>query len=188
MLHALPLILDYIENGYQLPLKFIPPAYFQEHKSAISHYLFVDEAIKGFLSNQCAMIVEGRPYVCSPLSVVTKSAGNVHLVLNSWYLNQFLHVVSFNYEDLRIAALMFEPNDFLFKLDLKSGYHHVEIHPVHFKYLDFKWVKKGVTSYYVFTVLPFRLSTACYLFTKLTSLLLRHWWGRGLKCDNLNLT
>ena len=97
-----------------LPLKFIPPAYFQEnHKSAMSHRSFVDEAIKGLLSNRCAMRVEERPYVCSPLSVVSKSMGNLHLVLNLWYLNQLLHVVSFRYEDLCIAALMFEANDFI---------------------------------------------------------------------------
>ena len=83
VLHAPPPVLDCIENGYWLPLKFIPPAYFQEnHKSAMSHRSFVDEAIKGLLSNRCAMRVEERPYVCSPLSVVSKSMGNLHLVLN----------------------------------------------------------------------------------------------------------
>ena len=34
---------------------------------------------------------------------------------------------------------------------------------------------------YMFTVLPFGLSTACYLFTKLTRPLIRYWCGRGLK-------
>ena len=127
------------------------------------------------------MRVKEKPYVCSPLSVVSKSMGNLRLVLNLRYLNQFLHVVSFKYEDLRIAALMFEANDFLFKFDLKSGYHHVDIHPEHFKYLDFQWAERGVTRYYVFTVLPFGLSTACSLFTKLMRPLIRHWRGRGLK-------
>ena len=80
--------------------------------------------------------------MCSPLSVVTKSPRNFRLVLNLRYLNQFLYVVSFKYEDLRIAALMFEPKDFLFKFDLKSGYHHVDIYPDHFKYLGFQWAEK----------------------------------------------
>ena len=39
----------------------------------------------------------------------------------------------------------------------------------------------GETKYYVFTVLPFGLSTACYLFTKLLRPLIRHWQGSGLK-------
>ena len=58
VLHAPLPILDCIENGYQLPLKFIPPAYFQDnHNSAMVHHSFVDEAIKSLLSNRCAMRV-----------------------------------------------------------------------------------------------------------------------------------
>ena len=182
MLHAPPPILDCIENGYRLPLKFIPPPYLQgNHKSTISYRPFVDEAIQSLLSNRCAVRVEEKPHVCSPLSVVSKSMGNLRLVLNLRYLNQFLHVESFKYEDLHIAALMFEANDFLFKFDLKSGYHHVDIHLEHVKYLGFQWTEKGVTRYYVFTVLLFGLSTACYLFTKLMRPLIRHWQGRELK-------
>ena len=36
-------------------------------------------------------------------------------------------------------------------------------------------------NYYVFKVLPFGLSTVCYLFTKLMRPLVRHWRSRGLK-------
>ena len=51
--------------------------------------------------------------------------------------------------------------------------------------MGFKWDCNGNVNcnvnYYVFTVLPFGLSTACYLFTKLMRPLVRHWRGRGLK-------
>ena len=108
-------------------------------------------------------------------------SGKLRLVLNLRYLNQFLHVVSFKYEDLRIAALMFEEDEFLIKFDLKSGYHHVGIYPEHHKYLGFWWDSNGNVNYYVFTVLPFGLATACYFFTKLIRPLVQHWRGRGLK-------
>ena len=39
----------------------------------------------------------------------------------------------------------------------------------------------GVANYFVFAVLPFGLSTACYLFTKLLRPLIRYWRGQGLK-------
>ena len=35
---------------------------------------------------------------------------------------------------------------------------------------------------YVFTVLPFVLSTACYVFTKLMRPLVRLWGGAGIRC------
>ena len=39
----------------------------------------------------------------------------------------------------------------------------------------------GIVNYYVFKVLPFGLSTACYLFTKLMRPLVTYWHGRDLK-------
>ena len=39
---------------------------------------------------------------------------------------------------------------------------HIDIAEEHRKYLGFSWQKR----YYVFTVLPFGLSTACYIFYK----------------------
>ena len=90
-------------------------------------------------------------------------------------------MVNFKYEDLRTAALMFEKGEYMFKFNLKSGYHHVDVHPDCHKFLGFQWETKGVSEYSVFTVLPFGLSTACYLFTKLLRPLVRYWRGRGLK-------
>jgi len=109
------------------------------------------------------------------------SEGKLYLVLNLKYLNSFLHIISFKYEDLRTAALVFEKDEFMFKFDLKSGYHHVDVHPDHHKFLGFQWEIEGITSYSVFAVLPFGLSTACYLFTELLKPLIRYWRGRGLK-------
>ena len=43
--------------------------------------------------------------------------------------------------------------------DLKSGYHHIEIHSDHLRFLGFAWKFPGEASmrYFVFTVLPFGL-------------------------------
>ena len=145
------------------------------------HKSFVEDAVKNLVKNRCALRVIERPHICSPLSVVSNSVGKLRLVLNLRYLNQYLHVLSFKYEDLRVAALLFDVNEYLFKFDLKSGYHHVDIHPDYHKYLGFQWETMGVACYYVFAVLPFWLSTACYLFTKIMRPLIRYWHGRGLK-------
>ena len=182
VLQAPPPVLDCIEHGYRLQLKCIPQPFSpQNHKSTGMHHVFVQEAVLSLLEKRCVQSVDHKPYVDSPLSVVCNTAGKLRLVLNLRYLNQFLHVVKFKYEDLRIAALMFEPNEYIFKFDLKSGYHHVDIHPDHFQFLGFQWEERGVPSYYVFTVLPFGLSTACYVFTKLMRPLVRFWRGKGLK-------
>ena len=66
---------------------------------------------------------------------------------------------------------------FLFSFDLKSGYHHVDIAKEHWKYLGFSWG----SCYYVFTVLPFGLASACYICTKLVRPLVGYWRRKGLR-------
>ena len=73
--------------------------------------------------------------------------------------------------------LLFKPGEWMFSFDLKSGYHQVDIVLHHQKYLGFEWGGK----YFVFTVLPFGLSTAPYVFTKLLRPLVRLWRGKGHK-------
>ena len=65
----------------------------------------------------------------------------------------------------------------MFNIDLKSRYHHVDIAVHHRKYLGFEWEQR----FYVFTVLPFGLASAPYVFTKLLRPLVKLWRSRGLK-------
>ena len=156
----------WISPAFEVPTT---PIYTQNnHNSTREHDDFVTEAMSNLVANWCARQVNKQPYLCNPLLVVENFTGKLRLVLNLKYLNQFLENDHFKYEDLRIAAVMFEQHELLFNFDLKSGYHHVNIYPDHQKYLGFQWGTKESVCYYVFTVLPFGLSTACYLFTKLT--------------------
>ena len=109
------------------------------------------------------------------------SKGKLRLLLNLRHLNRFLRKDKFKYENLWVALLMFQKGDVLFKFDLKSGYHHVDIYEPHQKYLGFAWQTEGKISYFVFSVPPFDLSSACYAFTKLLRPLIRHWRSHGLR-------
>ena len=130
-------ILSIIEHGYVLPLMSEPSPHVQiNHRSAVIHSAFVHESIAELLATGC---VTDRPHICSPLSVVESSSGKRWLVINLRYLNRFLWKNRFKYEDLRVAMLLLERNDFMFSFDLKSGYHHVDIAQEHWKYLGFRW-------------------------------------------------
>ena len=79
---------------------------------------------------------------------------------------------------------MFTREDFLFKFDLKSGYHHLDIFEPHQKYLHFAWKTDNNIRYFMFTVMPFRpfgLSTACFVFTKFMWPLVKYWRSKGLR-------
>lgn len=171
-------VLRTIESGYVLPLKSEPTPLVQcNQQSALNNAEFVRASVSELLTNRCVKQVAKVPYICSPISVVESSSGKKRLVINLRHLNKFLWKQKFKYEDLRTAMLLLEKGDYLFSFDLKSGYHHVDIAVVHQKYLGFAW--EG--SYYVFTVLPFGLSTACYMFTKLLRPLVRYWRGQGIR-------
>ena len=175
-------ILDWIQNVYKLPLFSEPPRSVKHNQqSALANKQFADQAVAELLNNGSVCRVSAIPHVCSPLSVVTSTEGKKQLVINLRYLNQYLRRDSFNYEDLHTLMAILRPDDFLFKFDLKSGYHHVDIFQSPWTYLCFVWGSQSHMDYYVFTVLPFGLATACYVFTKLLRLLVKWWRGQGLR-------
>ena len=71
--------------------------------------------------------------------------------------------------------LLFERGDYLVMFDMKAGYHHVDIHEKHWTCLGFEWQVDSKLHFYVFTMLPFGLATACYMFMKLPYPLVRYW-------------
>jgi hypothetical protein len=62
-------------------------------------------------------------------------------------------------------------------VDLKSGYHHVDVAPEFWQYLGFEWQGK----YNVFCQLPFGLPTACFVFTKFMKQLVAYWRKAGIR-------
>ena len=63
------------------------------------------------------------------------------------------------------------------QLNLNRLYHHVDIHAEFQEFLWFQW--QG--EYIVFTVLPFGLFIACYVFTKVLGPLVKFWRGNVIK-------
>ena len=181
-LEASPFALGMVKRGYVLPLKSQPPPYSRANQqSARDNTQFVTEAVLELLEKGCIKECSQKPHGCHPLAVVSSASGKLRLVLNLRHLNKFLWTDKFKYEDLKVAMQYFKKGDYLFTFDLKSGYHHVDIIEEHWQYLGFQWECDGVTHYYVFCVLPFGLSTACYAFTKLLRPLVKYWRAQGLR-------
>ena len=104
-----------------------------------------------------------RPWLVLPLSVAVSASGKRRLIFNARYLTLFLAYLRFSYETLRdlVAALL--SGGYISTKDLRAGYHHV------FMELD-AWSLLGFSlrgELFVFTCLPFGLSQAPYLFTRL---------------------
>ena len=179
---ASPWVMRVIDQGYSLP--FIvepPPAFFMNNQSALKHQAFVANEIQRLLETGCIREVErDEAHIISPLSVAENSE-KLRLILDLRYLNSFLSVPKFKYEDVRTIRDLFNKGDFFFKFDIKHGYHHVNIDKAYHKYLSFSWSENGITKYYVFTVLVFGLATAPFVFTKVVKVLVGYWRGGGIR-------
>ena len=97
------------------------------------------------------------------------------------HVNGYLKKFKFRYENLKTLEKIFEQGFYFATFDLKSGYHHIAIHTEHIGYLGFAWDFDGVTRYFVFLVMPFGLSPASYVFTKVLRPVTMKWRGAGIR-------
>lgn len=102
------------------------------------------------------------------------------LILDLRFINKHVWKQSIKFEDLKVALHYLDWGHFIFSFDIKSGYHHVEIFPSHQSFLGFSWFFKGRVRHFCFRVLPFGLSMAPYIFTKLFRPLVAYWRQIGI--------
>ena len=181
IIQASAFVLDIIQNGYKICFQESPsPFTIPNRSSALRHKDFVNEAIKELLDRGCLRETPHVPKFCSPLHVVQQSSGKLRLILDLSHLNKIIIKRPVKYEDLRTVLQLFPPGSFVFSFDLKSAYHHIDTCEDHKKFLSFQWKNsEGSVKFYEFNVLPFGLTTAPYLFTKVMRQLVKYWRGRG---------
>jgi hypothetical protein len=61
------------------------------------------------------------------------------LILDLSVLNKFAKKQKFKFEDWKLAIQFFKEDSYLYKFDLRSGYHHFDICPQQQTYLGFSW-------------------------------------------------
>ena len=155
-------------DGYKIHFRKSPLPYSIENRSSALHQRrFVQGAISELLTRGCIREAPIYPQFCNPLHVAVQSSGKLRLILDLSHLKKFIIKKSVKYENLRTVLQMFPPGMFVFSFDLKSAYYHIDICEEHRKFLSFKWPSSdGVMKFYEFKVLPFGLTSAPYVFTK----------------------
>ncbi|CAI7907161.1 unnamed protein product [Closterium sp. NIES-54] len=174
------LILSVIANGYWLPWKaFSPPPFRdQNHAGVLKHTDFTRSAIQELLTSGAAAVASSSSAVTciSPLNVA-EQRNKCRLILDLRKVNQYLIVPKFKYEGLLRVAELAKPDNWMFSVDLKSGYHHIDIHSPCWSFLGFHF--EGTD--YFFKSLPFGLATAPFLFTQLIKQLAWKWRAQGIR-------
>ena len=133
--------------------------FFKNNKSAFNSSEFVDGAISDLIDNGCAVKVPFRPFVVNPLSVATNKSGKKRLILDLSVLNKSVKKDKFKYEDWKVAVQLFSSECYMYKFDLRSGYHHFDICSQQQTFLGFLGVE--ITIVLQFFLLDFYLHLFC---------------------------
>ncbi|CAI7784822.1 unnamed protein product [Closterium sp. NIES-53] len=173
------LVLSVIAKGYWLPWSHGPPQPFHDrnHVGANTHATFTRTAIQELIETGAAVPMPATELTCiCPLNVVEQKY-KCKLILDLRKVNANLIMPKFKYEGLNRVADLARVGDWMFSIDLKSGYHHIDIHPSCWKFLGFEFDKRT----YAFRSLPFGLATSPFVFTQLGKQLALRWREQGIR-------
>lgn len=174
-------VLSTIQQGYLIEFHrpphdhFVPSPRSPRHKKhhlmqkAIQHLLEIG-AIEPVPSSD---VFKG---CYSVLFIVPKKDGSWRAVLDLKWVNKFITKRRFRMETLRSILDSLRHLDFLVSLDLREAYLHIPIHPSHRRFLRFCYHN----NHFQYRALPFGLSSAPRVFTKIMISLVAQWRLSGI--------
>ena len=130
---------------------------------------------------------EENQYV-SNIFIVPKPNGRFRPIINLKFLNQFIHFEHFKQETFKTVLELIQLLDFFTSIDMKNAYFSVSVHPFFRRFLKFIW--NG--QLYHFVCVPFGLSPAPRLFTKILRPIFAWFRLHGIRCsyyidDSINM-
>ena len=140
----------------------------------------ISEEVLSLLEKGVVMQVppsEEDQHFLSSLFTVPKKGGGRRPIINLKPLNTFIPHYHFKMEGIQSLRDIILRNDYVLKLDLKDAYFAVPIHKQDQKYLAFKWEGRM----YRFTCLPFGLSNAPRVFTKIMRTVVAYLRAQGVR-------
>ena len=151
-------VLSVIQEGYKIPFIEIPPvAYLRNSMSTLRHKDFVQQAISELLQSKRVIKTNSMPHVVNPLSVSVQPSGRLRLILDLRHVNNYVRKHNIKYEDWKTALTYFHKGCFMISFDLKSGYHHIDIHPGSQTFLGFAWKKLKMNPSHIISLPFYRL-------------------------------
>lgn len=175
-------------DGYSEFLHTMPssPIRKPNSPSCIKHEAFVEQEVQALLACQGVEDVTavqhdfGQVAAVLPLLVAEDPSRKDRVCWNGRAINHCMDPPSFKLEHAPKAAAMMKPGDFMFTVDMKSGYHQIPLKPSFRRLCCFQWRDRV----YRWRVLPFGLSSAPRAYTKLSRCLLAYWRSKGIRVSN----
>lgn len=167
-------------QGYCIPFTAIPeqrPEEYPKQVFSANESIGLNREIRHLLDIKAIRKCESvSGQFLSDVFLVPKSDGKMRFILNLKKLNKYVHKEHFKMEDIRTATKLLTQGCFMGNIDLQEAYFLVPVHCSHRKYLRFYF-----NGFYEFTVLPFGLCSAPYIFTKILQPVITHLRSQGFK-------
>lgn len=158
------------------------------HPSAYQNKKQVEKEIKDQIANSCYVIADRPPVVVSALAAIPKDDGSVRLIHDGSRpvgsaMNDYSLPESVKFQTLRDACRLALPNYYCAKIDLKSAYRSVPIHPGDYNATGLQWIFEGDSepTFFFDTRLPFGSNKAPSHFNRLSQAIRRCMVRRGFK-------
>ena len=153
--------MGYKVEFFALPSQKSPPGIIQleSTKAEILTQEILELSSKGAITPSNG----SRDGYTSQTFLVPKSDGSWCPVVNLKSLNRWVVPHHFKIESIRTVKVLLIQGDWMVKYDLKDAYQSIPIHMSHQMFLRFRWESRE----WQFQALPFDLSSALYIFTKI---------------------
>jgi len=175
-----PWVLDVVYNGLSLDFLSFPSQAVVPPDIPMTSAMtdICDKAVADMLEKGAIVPSGGGPGFFSRLFAVPKSApGTWRPIIDLRPVNECIRYEHFKMEGLVTARQLIEPGDWMAKVDLRDAYFTVPISSSHRRFLRFRW--RGVD--YEFVCLPFGLSSAPRVFTKVMKPVIAALRSRGIR-------
>ena len=113
----------------------------------------------------------------SRIFLVPKKDGGSRPVINLRPLNQYIKYQHFKMEGMHVVQDLLQSGDWMCRIDLKDAYFSIPVHQDDRRYLRFIWQNQ----HYEFTCLPFGLSSAPRVFTKILRPIMGFFRTQGIR-------
>jgi hypothetical protein len=162
------------EEGLKLQFKTLPAKYSEQNNKSATSKMEVVRAKVGEWKSKGYVEQLSEPAWCNnPLSVAAKydcTTGKIKYrpcIDLSRHVNKQLVEQHVRLDDLGQSEGLIEQGDSMAAFDLEEQFFHVEMNPQFKKYLGFTITAAGREQYYQFKVMPFGLSPAVAIVTRL---------------------
>lgn len=187
-------LLNGIKNGFILhdnDTECMPNRHSTEipknYRSAREHCTKVEETLISGLEEGHFRILDQPAVFCSPLSAIPKPNGGIRLIHDlSSPAGKCLNDCASKDEDLKFQSVMdavrqLSPTSYMAKVDLKSAYRSVKIHPSSWRMTGLHWTFTGHSkrTYMCDTRLPFGARKSVSVFHRLTQAISRSLQRKG---------